>query len=63
MSKKDNFIQFKYSKLDKKKMQNKIQLDNYKKLMAYINEHFKEEINIQRIEEICHYSHRNINRK
>jgi AraC family transcriptional regulator len=43
-------------------MQNKIQLDNYKKLMAYINDHFKEDINIQRIEEICHYSYRNINR-
>ena len=43
-------------------MQNKIQLDNYKKLMAYINEHFKEDINSQRIEEICHYSYRNINR-
>lgn len=45
-----------------KKMQNKIQLDNYKKLMAYLNEHFKEDINIQSIEEICHYSYRNINR-
>ena len=43
-------------------MQNKVQLDNYKKLMAYINEHFKEEINIPRIEAICHYSYRNINR-
>lgn len=43
-------------------MQNKIQLDNYKKLRAYINEHFKEEINIPRIEEVCHYSYRNINR-
>lgn len=43
-------------------MQNKIQLDNYKKLMAYLNEHFKEEINIQGIEKICHYSYRNINR-
>lgn len=43
-------------------MPNKIQLDNYKKLMTYINEHFKEDINIQRIEEICHYSYRNINR-
>ena len=43
-------------------MQNKIQLDNYKKLMTYINEQFKEDINIQRIEEICHYSYRNINR-
>jgi AraC family transcriptional regulator len=43
-------------------MQNKIQLDNYKKLMTYINKYFKEDINIQRIEEICHYSYRNINR-
>lgn len=43
-------------------MPHKIQLENYKKLMAYINQHFKEDINIQRIEEICHYSYRNINR-
>ncbi len=43
-------------------MQNKVQLDNYKKLMAYLDQHFKEAINIKRIEEICHYSYRNINR-
>lgn len=43
-------------------MQNKLQLENYKKLMAYVNQHFKEEINIPIIEEICHYSYRNINR-
>lgn len=43
-------------------MQNKLQLENYKKLMAHLNQHFKEEINIPIIEEICHYSYRNINR-
>jgi AraC family transcriptional regulator len=43
-------------------MPHKIQLDNYKKLMAYINEHFKDAINIKDVEKICHYSYRNINR-
>lgn len=43
-------------------MPHKTQLNNYKKLMAYINQHFKEAINIKDIEQICHYSYRNINR-
>ncbi len=38
------------------------QLSRYKKLLAYIDEHFHEEINIERVEEVCHYSYRNINR-
>lgn len=38
------------------------QLERYKRLVAYIDEHFKEDINIQKVEEVCHYSYRNINR-
>lgn len=43
-------------------MSNQTQLDRYKKLLSYIDEHFKEDINIEKVEEICHYSYRNINR-
>lgn len=43
-------------------MSNEIQLGRYKKLLAFINENFKEDINIKKIEAICHYSYRNINR-
>ena len=38
------------------------QLARYKKLLTYLDEHLNEEINIQKVEEICHYSYRNINR-
>ena len=38
------------------------QLARYKKLLAYIDEHLHEDINIEKVEEICHYSYRNINR-
>lgn len=43
-------------------MGNPTQLDRYKKLLSYIDEHFKDEINIEKVESICHYSYRNINR-
>ena len=43
-------------------MSNPTQLDRYKKLLSFIDENFKEDINIQKVEEICHYSYRNINR-
>ena len=43
-------------------MGNRTQLARYKKLIAFIDAHFKEEIDIPRIEEVCHYSYRNINR-
>ena len=43
-------------------MQNETQLERYKKLVAYIDERFKEEINIEKVEQISHYSYRNINR-
>ena len=38
------------------------QLKRYKKLLSYIEDHFQEEINIEKVEEVCHYSYRNINR-
>ena len=38
------------------------QLERYKKLVSYIDDHFKEDIDIAKVEEICHYSYRNINR-
>lgn len=38
------------------------QLVRYKKLLSYIDDHLKEGINIQKVEEISHYSYRNINR-
>ena len=43
-------------------MDNEIQLERYKKLLSFIDENLKEEINIEKIEEVCHYSYRNINR-
>lgn len=43
-------------------MPNQTQLDRYKKLIAYIEENFKEELNIEKVEAICNYSYRNINR-
>ena len=43
-------------------MSNQTQLDRYKKLLSYIDENFKEDINIEKVEEVCHYSYRNINR-
>jgi len=43
-------------------MSNETQLERYKKLLSYIDEHFKEDINIEKVEAICHYSYRNINR-
>lgn len=43
-------------------MENHIQFTRYKKLIRYIDESFKEDIDIQKVEEICHYSYRNINR-
>jgi len=41
---------------------NSDQLVRYKTLIKFIDENFKEDINIQKIEEVCHYSYRNINR-
>lgn len=38
------------------------QLIRYKKLLAYIEDHLHEELQIEQIEEVCHYSYRNINR-
>lgn len=43
-------------------MGNKVQLERYKKLLSFIDNNFKEEINIEKVEAICHYSYRNINR-
>ncbi|MEL7423000.1 MAG: AraC family transcriptional regulator [Bacteroidota bacterium] len=43
-------------------MNNEVQLNRYKKLLGYLEENFKEDINIPKIEAICHYSYRNINR-
>ncbi|MCG8326626.1 MAG: AraC family transcriptional regulator [Chitinophagales bacterium] len=43
-------------------MNNETQLKRYKKLLAFIDENFKNDINIQKIETVCHYSYRNINR-
>ena len=42
-------------------MGNQVQLERYKKLLSFIDEHFKEDINIEKIEAVCHYSYRNIN--
>ena len=42
-------------------MSKKIQLDRYNKLLSYLNKNFKEDINIEKVEAICHYSYRNIN--
>ncbi|MEO9803638.1 MAG: AraC family transcriptional regulator [Reichenbachiella sp.] len=38
------------------------QIARYKKLLSFIDNHLKEDINIQKVEEVCHYSYRNINR-
>ena len=43
-------------------MGNETQLERYKKLLSYIDENFKEDINIEIVEAVCHYSYRNINR-
>ncbi len=43
-------------------MSHDTQLDRYKKLLSFIETHFNEDINIERIEEVCFYSYRNINR-
>ncbi len=43
-------------------MRNETQLERYKQLLSYIEEHFKEDINIGKIEDISFYSYRNINR-
>ncbi len=43
-------------------MQNGTQLERYKKLLNYLDEQFKEDINIEKVEAVCHYSYRNINR-
>jgi AraC family transcriptional regulator len=43
-------------------MKNATQLERYKKLLSYLDERFKEEINIDKVEAISHYSYRNINR-
>ena len=45
-----------------KNPQNNPQLTRYKKLLAYLDDHLNEEISIEQVEEICHYSYRNINR-
>ena len=38
------------------------QLDRYKKLLSYIEDHLNQDIDIKKVEEVCHYSYRNINR-
>ena len=43
-------------------MQNETQLERYKKLLEYLDKQFKEEVNIEKVEAISHYSYRNINR-
>lgn len=43
-------------------MSNETQHVRYRKLLSFIDEHFKEDINIPEIEDVCHYSYRNINR-
>ncbi len=43
-------------------MNSEIQLERYKKLLTFIDENFKDDINIEKVEAICHYSYRNINR-
>lgn len=41
---------------------NKLQLERYNQLLVYLGSHFKEQPNSQKIEQIVHYSYRNINR-
>ncbi|MEX0289079.1 MAG: GyrI-like domain-containing protein [Flavobacteriaceae bacterium] len=43
-------------------MNNRTQLERYKKLLAFLDENFKEAINIPKIEQVSYYSYRNINR-
>ena len=43
-------------------MKNETQLDRYKKLLEYLDQQFKEEVNIEKVEAISNYSYRNINR-
>ena len=43
-------------------MSNEFQLERYKKLISFLDENFKDDINIEKVEAICHYSYRNINR-
>lgn len=43
-------------------MKNETQLERYKRLLTHLDEKFKEEINIEKVEEVSHYSYRNINR-
>ncbi|MBX2877869.1 MAG: AraC family transcriptional regulator [Saprospiraceae bacterium] len=43
-------------------MKNNTQLERYKLLKDYIDTHYKENINIAKIEQVCFYSYRNMNR-
>ncbi|SHJ10253.1 AraC family transcriptional regulator [Aquimarina spongiae] len=43
-------------------LENITQIERYKKLIRFIDENFKDEINIEKIEQISLYSYRNINR-
>lgn len=43
-------------------MKNETQLERYKLLKDYIDTHYKEDINIAKIEKVCFYSYRNMNR-
>jgi len=43
-------------------MSHTVQFERYKKLLAYLEDHLSEDINIDKVEDICHYSYRNINR-
>lgn len=58
----DKFFNFLICSFVKKNMQNKTQIDSYKRLIAFLDKNFKEEINIKKVEEICYYSYRNMNR-
>ncbi len=43
-------------------MKNATQLERYKLLKEYIDLYYKEDINIAKIEQVCFYSYRNMNR-
>ncbi len=43
-------------------MGNETQLERYKRLLSFIDQHLTEDINIEKVEAVCHYSYRNINR-
>ena len=43
-------------------MSNNTQLNRYKKLLSFIDNNYKKDINIEKVEAISHYSYRNINR-